>query len=326
MAEPGPVRAWSFLVVDDGERQHRGNEGYDDEPNRHYSWDSTVPNRDGPDAGDLCVVRDSRGALGVSQIDEVRQTHGIEKLRLRCPECTSTALKSRTTVHPTYRCSSCEAEFEAPAEQHIEVTVYRAEYARSWLPIDGAVTASELEAGCYLSQAKQHAIRLVDPDALRELVSSRQVLIGGEWWKRGVQIEIPEIPAGRQPRTVMGRVGQGEFRRRLLERFGPICAFTGPQPLHSLQASHVTPYAEDPRHDIAGGLLLRSDLHTLFDKRLITVDEESLRVRIDASLRRYRELSRLDGSTLRITLKDPMLPTLRKLLKERNHRSDEFES
>ena len=146
------VRDWSFLVVDDGARQHRGNEGYDDEPNRHYSWDSTVPNRDGPDAGDLCLVRDSRGALGVSQIDEVDRTEGV-KLRLRCPECTSTALKARTKVRPTYRCSDCEAVFDAPDERAIEVTKYRADYGRSWLPIDGAVTASELEASCYLSHA-----------------------------------------------------------------------------------------------------------------------------------------------------------------------------
>lgn len=221
-----------------------------------------------------------------------------------------------------YRCSDCEAEFDTPREEQIEVTDYRAEYARSWLPIDGAVTAAELEANCYLSHAKQHAIRLVDAAALRELVGSRQVLIGGEWWERGVQIETSEIPSGRRPRTVMGRVGQGEFRRRLLERFGPICAFTGPQPLHSLQASHVTPYSEDPRHDIAGGLLLRADLHTLFDERFITIDEKSLRVRIDASLRRYRELSRLEGSTLRIDSKDPLLPKLRELLEVRNRRQE----
>lgn len=317
VAEPGPVRAWSFLIVDEGDRQHRGNEGYDDEPNRHYTWDSTVPNREGPSAGDVCLVRDSRGALGVSWIDDIERTFGAEKLRLRCPFCASTALKSRTAIQPTFRCSRCKEAFDDPVEEKIEITRYRADYARSWLPIDGAVTASELEANCYLSRSRQQAIRPVDPDALRALVTSRQVLIGGEWWKRGVQIDAPEIRGGRQPRTVMGRLGQGEFRRRLLERFGPVCAFTGPQPLHSLQASHVTPYSKDPRHDVAGGLLLRSDLHALFDNGLITVDDD-LRVRIDSSLRRYRELARLDGSTLKLDLTDSRLPTLRKLLRERN--------
>lgn len=111
----------------------------------------------------------------------------------------------------------------------------------------------------------------------------------------------------------MGRVGQKEFRRRLLERFGPVCTFTGPQPAGSLHAAHVSPFAKNPRHVLAGGLLLRADLHALFDRGLITIDEH-LKVRIDDSLRPFREISCLDGSTLRINPKDPLLPILRALL------------
>jgi hypothetical protein len=80
----------------------------------------------------------------------------------------------------------------------------------------------------------------------------------------------------------------------------------------------VTPYATDPRHDLAGGLLLRADLHSLFDHGLITIDPD-LAVRIDPSLRKYRELSRLDGSALQIDLRGPFLPTLRSLLKQRKN-------
>lgn len=58
-------------------------------------------------------------------------------------------------MRPAFRCSNCAAEFDSPDEEPIEVTTYRADYARSWLPIDGAVTAAELEADCYLSRAKQ---------------------------------------------------------------------------------------------------------------------------------------------------------------------------
>ena len=304
------------MVVDEGDRQHRGNEGYDDEPSRYYSWGSTVANHRGPHSSDLCLVRDSRGVLGISQIDAVDRTDGLQKTRQRCPKCRSTALKERKTVAPAFRCSNCKAEFDQPDEEQIEITRYRADYVRSWLAIDGAITARELEASCYLSRSKQHAIRLIDLTALSRVLDSRQVLVGREWWSDGGVIEVPEIPAGRQRRTVFGRIGQHEFRRRLLERFGPVCALTGPQPPDSLHAAHVTPYATDPRHELAGGLLLRADLHSLFDLHLITIDSD-LMVRIDPSLRKYRELSRLDGATLRIDPADPLLPTLRSLLEQR---------
>jgi len=258
--------------------------------------------------------------LGISQIDKVDRTEGEEKTRQRCPECGSTALKGRATVRPVYRCSKCFSEFDRPREQRIEITLYRAHYARSWLAIEGAITAGELEANCYLSHSKQQAIRPVDRAALSTLLASRHVLVGREWWREGGVIEVPEIPAGRQPRTAFGRIGQGEFRRRLLERFGPVCAFTGPQPPDSLHAAHVTPFATDPRHELAGGLLLRADLHSLFDRRLITIDPD-LAVRVDPSLRKYRELSRLDGSSLQIDPRDPLLPTLRSLLERRQNGS-----
>jgi DNA-directed RNA polymerase subunit RPC12/RpoP len=316
VAEAGADRGWSFLVVDDGDRQHRGNEGYDDEPSQYYTWDSTVGNHRGPAVGDLCVVRDSRGVLGISQIDAIDRDNEAEKNRQRCPKCGSTALKGRSTMQPEYRCSDCKAEFDEPDEEQIEIRRYRADYVRSWLAVEGAITASELETRCYLSHSKQQAIRPVDTTALSDLLASRHILVGREWWRNGGVIEAPEIPAGRQRRTVFGRIGQQEFRRRLLERFGAVCAFTGPQPPDSLHAAHVTPYASDPRHELAGGLLLRADLHSLFDRGLITIDPD-LALRIDPSLRRYRELSRLDGSTLQINPSDPLLPTLRTMLKDR---------
>jgi DNA-directed RNA polymerase subunit RPC12/RpoP len=208
------------LVVDEGDRQHRGNEGYDDEPSRYYSWDSTVANHRGPDPGDLCLVRDSRGVLGISQIDAIDRTEGAEKIRQRCPKCGSTALKERRTVKPPYRCSNCKAEFGQPDEEPIEITRYRANYVRSWLAIDGAIKAEDLEASCYLSRSN-HAIRLVDLSALTSLLASRQILVGREWWRDGGVIESPEIPAGRQRRTVFGRIGQHEFRRCCLSALAP---------------------------------------------------------------------------------------------------------
>jgi hypothetical protein len=309
------MRAWSFLVVEESDRQHRGNEGYDDRPAEYYSWDSTVANHYRPHPGDICVVRDSRGVHGISLIDGIDTTGGVEKSRRRCPDCGSTAFKGRATLSPANRCSRCRAEFDQAEEERIEVTVFRADYGRSWLRVDGAVTAAALEATAYLSHSKQQAIRPVEPDALRSLLAARRILIGAGWWSGGVVTDGREIPAGRRPRNTMGRIGQAEFRRRLLERFGALCAFSGPQPAESLHAAHVTPFARNLRHELAGGLLLRADLHALFDRGLISIDEQ-LKVRVDPSLRAYRELARLHGSTLRIASDDPLLPRLKTLLEQ----------
>ena len=49
------------------------------------------------------------------------------------------------------------------------------------------------------------------------------------------------------------------------------CAVTGERTLPVLEAAHVRPYAEGGRHELANGILLRSDLHTLFDRGYVTI-------------------------------------------------------
>ena len=51
------------------------------------------------------------------------------------------------------------------------------------------------------------------------------------------------------------------------------CAMTGEKALPVLQASHIKPYAKSGPHDIQNGLLLRADLHILFDQGYLTVTE-----------------------------------------------------
>jgi putative restriction endonuclease len=49
------------------------------------------------------------------------------------------------------------------------------------------------------------------------------------------------------------------------------CAVTGEKALPVLQAAHIRPYAEGGDHRVDNGLLLRSDLHILFDRGYVTV-------------------------------------------------------
>lgn len=70
------------------------------------------------------------------------------------------------------------------------------------------------------------------------------------------------------------RLGQGAFRVLVTEAYGRRCAMTGERTLPVLNASHIRPYSEEGPHAINNGLLLREDLHTLFDRGYMTVTQD----------------------------------------------------
>jgi len=68
------------------------------------------------------------------------------------------------------------------------------------------------------------------------------------------------------PTLVYPRLGQGSFRVLVTDLYGRRCAVTGERTLPVLEAAHVRPVSAGGPHDPRNGLLLRSDLHTLFDR------------------------------------------------------------
>ena len=85
--------------------------------------------------------------------------------------------------------------------------------------------------------------------------------------------------------SIVQRQGQGLFRRRLLEAYGRRCAITGCATEAVLEAVHITPYLGKATNDLTNGLLLRSDLHTLFDLGLIGVAPSTFALVLSQSLR-----------------------------------------
>lgn len=82
------------------------------------------------------------------------------------------------------------------------------------------------------------------------------------------------------------RLGQGSFRALITDLYGRQCAVTRERALPALEAAHIRPFSEYPVHDIRNGLLLRSDIHRLFDAGYVTVTtdyrvEVSRRIRDD---------------------------------------------
>jgi putative restriction endonuclease len=87
------------------------------------------------------------------------------------------------------------------------------------------------------------------------------------------------------------RLGQGAFRVLVTEAYDRRCAITGERTLPVLEAAHIKPYAETGPHLISNGILLRSDLHILFDDGYITVTED-LRVQVSKRIKEEFENGR----------------------------------
>ncbi len=104
------------------------------------------------------------------------------------------------------------------------------------------------------------------------------------------------------------RLGQGTFRVLVTDAYHRRCAITGERTLPVLEAAHIKPYAETGPHLISNGLLLRSDLHILFDDGYVTVTED-LRVevsrRIKEEFENGREYDQHRGKPLVILPGDP---------------------
>lgn len=85
-------------------------------------------------------------------------------------------------------------------------------------------------------------------------------------------------------RLVRPRLGQATFRIAVLDAYGRGCAVTEEHSLPALEAAHIQPFAHEGPHAIANGLLLRADLHRLFDTGYVTVTPK-LRLEVSGRLK-----------------------------------------
>jgi putative restriction endonuclease len=87
-----------------------------------------------------------------------------------------------------------------------------------------------------------------------------------------------------KPVLVRPRLGQGTFRVLVTDTYRRQCAVTGERTLPVLEAAHIRPVAAGGEHRLDNGLLLRSDLHTLFDRGYLAVSRQ-LRVLVSRRLK-----------------------------------------
>ena len=105
---------------------------------------------------------------------------------------------------------------------------------------------------------------------------------------------------------VVVRQGQAQFRNALIKAYEGRCAVTGCDSPFALEAAHIRPYRGEHTNDVTNGLLLRADIHALFDLGLLAVNPATRAVVISDQLSGDHYKS-LDGRSLHL----PVNPDLR---------------
>lgn len=99
--------------------------------------------------------------------------------------------------------------------------------------------------------------------------------------------------------AIVRRVGQRNFRKTLLLSYDGQCAVSGTSIQEALEAAHIIPYKGIETNHPSNGILLRADIHKLFEKQLIVVDTETMQVRVAPTLR-ATEYQQFDGQPINL--------------------------
>ncbi|HOO47323.1 MAG TPA: HNH endonuclease [Deltaproteobacteria bacterium] len=114
------------------------------------------------------------------------------------------------------------------------------------------------------------------------------------------------------PILVAPRLGQGSFRIIVTDIYNRRCAVTQEKTLPALEAAHIKPFSDSGPHSVQNGILLRSDIHRLFDSGYVTVTSDyrfEVSRRIRDEFENGRDYYVLQGRRLSIPGEKSMKPS-----------------
>jgi hypothetical protein len=285
-------RAWLVLSLG-AEREYAGNVGYDDELDTVYRYDSFVPNHRQMSEGDLLILCDRKSVLGLARISRLVSFEGSKELK-RCSSCQIATIKERKEKLPKYRCRDGHT-FDDPVVTSEPCTHYEAYFDGSFRSVRG-ISVHEVRRACPRFNG-QLAMQEVD---LNRLEGAAALLRGqaralpqagqGVGPMAADAVDDAYVPDGndereRTSRQVRTRKGQAAFREKLRARFDDTCVVTRCRIPDLLEAAHISPYRGEKDNHPSNGLLLRADIHTLFDLELLGIDPETLAVHLHPKLK-----------------------------------------
>lgn len=290
------VTAWLAQSKQADYRRIVGNDKYDDNPASHYSWDSSVVHHQEVGVGDVIVIWDEY-LLGVSVIDRIETGTGT-KTTSKCPHCGRSNVVSRKHKLPVFRCDDCRAEFDEPVYGKKNVTTYRGSHDQAWIDLEGVLDGKSLRSLCVYPR-EQNSFRKLKFEEFRRAL--RSATDGDPL--RILDETIEQLSAQSAGNTRVGpvrvRTARASMRAQLLAEYGPRCAVTGPAPEAVLEACRLDIYSVPGKSVDQGGLLMRRDIHKLFDMGLLVVDGAGI-VDIAEDIRAYPAYEALHGSRVDI--------------------------
>jgi putative restriction endonuclease len=305
MTEPRST-AWLLLAFGD-QRSYAGNMGYADDMQAVYRYDSFVQNHKRIREGELAVLRDKDGLVGLARIARIVEAQGT-KTRQRCPRCDSSRLKSRKVKRPPLFCSSCKHEFVEAFQEEVSCTTFSAYFDGSFVSARGAIGVADLRHACP-NYSGQLAMQPISIGALTQVLAKGDPAIvsllehrapGGvlEPDEGDEELYVPGFADDRDRilQAIRRRRGQRAFRDAIRTRYGDRCVVTGCTLVDVLEAAHISPYRGETDNNPANGLLLRADIHTLFDLDLLAIEPSTFRVHLRPDARSAYQ--GLHGSTL----------------------------
>ncbi|HEY9823975.1 MAG TPA: HNH endonuclease [Stenomitos sp.] len=305
------LRAWLLLVYGE-EQTYGGHSGYNDIIQEVYRYDNFVPNHKNISEGDLVILRDQKGLLGLARIVSIEMNNGF-KQRNRCPVCNTTNLDQRTTKSPIFRCAKGH-EFDRPIEKEEPCVNYSAYFGNTYTNAEGVLSRHQLSQACPRYN-QQLAMQLIEVDKIKQTLIRNVPDIESLFDDSPPHFHMSSLEADEDDinlktiniaktvvRQIKERRGQQKFRQALIQFYDSRCVITDCDIVDILEAAHISPYSVDYSNSVTNGLLLRSDIHTLFDLNLLGINPNSLTVYLHPDIQKG-EYKKYKGVSLPIKAK-----------------------
>jgi hypothetical protein len=283
---------WVIKTVSDEDRSYKSIEGYNDSAKSIYNYDNSVPNHKQLSVGDLVVIVNKLRILGFAKVEEIASERGT-KIRRKCPQCGATNYDARVNKTPLFRCNKGH-EFEVPVEETVKSIKFAAKYPNTFVEASKDFSINNIRPYYKRNYNRNLSIQSLDIKFLKEKFPSMidQFSIWSSYLgpDESIEFSLPMTDSPYSPNNidergtiynqVKARRGQRAFRMKLLSHYGESCMVTGCKIKDILEAAHISPYQGKKDNNIHNGLILRSDIHTLFDLDLIGIEPKRLQVHI----------------------------------------------